>query len=184
MEIRITTKHLLLLLQLLSWIIFIGLCVEAGGIIFNSIYTLAYNLETARDTWPGVDLSGLLAFDKGYYITVAVLMSIVAVMKALLFYLIVRLFHNKKLDLSQPFNNELKRLVSNIGYLALGIGFFSYWGVNYTKWLGDKGFSIPDIQRIGFGGADVWLFMGVILLVVALIFKRGIEIQSENDLTV
>ena len=33
-------------------------------------------------------------------------------------------------------------------------------------------------------GADVWLFMGVILIIFAMIFKKGIEIQSENDLTV
>jgi hypothetical protein len=34
------------------------------------------------------------------------------------------------------------------------------------------------------GGADVWLFMGVILYIIAQIFKRGIEIQAENELTV
>jgi lipoprotein signal peptidase len=34
------------------------------------------------------------------------------------------------------------------------------------------------IQDLQFDGADVWLFMGVILLVVAMIFKKGIEIQS------
>ena len=33
-------------------------------------------------------------------------------------------------------------------------------------------------------GADIWLFMGVTLLVIAQIFKRGIEIQDEHELTV
>jgi hypothetical protein len=33
-------------------------------------------------------------------------------------------------------------------------------------------------------GADVWLFMGVTLFVIAQIFRRGIEIQTENELTV
>jgi len=33
-------------------------------------------------------------------------------------------------------------------------------------------------------GADVWLFMGIVLLIIAFIFKKGIEIQSENDLTI
>jgi len=43
---------------------------------------------------------------------------------------------------------------------------------------------MPEIQYLRLGGADVWLFMGVILFVLAQIFKRGIEIQTENELTV
>jgi len=43
---------------------------------------------------------------------------------------------------------------------------------------------MPDTQHLHLGGADVWLFMGVILFVIAQIFKRGIEIQRENELTV
>ena len=43
---------------------------------------------------------------------------------------------------------------------------------------------MPGIQYLGLGGADVWLFMCVTLYVIAQIFKRGIEIQSENELTV
>lgn len=43
---------------------------------------------------------------------------------------------------------------------------------------------MPDVRQLSFGGADVWLFMGVTLLVIAYMFKRGIEIQSENELTI
>jgi hypothetical protein len=43
---------------------------------------------------------------------------------------------------------------------------------------------MPDIEHLRLGGADVWLFMGVTLFVIGHIFKRGIEIQSENELTV
>jgi hypothetical protein len=68
--------------------------------------------------------------------------------------------------------------------LAFAIGFFTGWGVGYTRWLAEKGIPMPDTQNLHLGGADVWLFMGVILFVIALIFKRGIEIQSENELTV
>jgi len=43
---------------------------------------------------------------------------------------------------------------------------------------------MPDTQHLRLGGADVWLFMSVTLFVIAQIFKRGIEIQTENELTV
>ncbi len=51
-------------------------------------------------------------------------------------------------------------------------------------WLTKQGFEIADLQSLHIGGADVWLFMAVILFVIGQIVKRGIEIQNENDLTI
>lgn len=184
MEIKITTKKILQVLHVLSWIVFIGLCVEAGGIIFNTMYTLFFNPIGAQHFWKQIDFSSLYHHDKGFFITAVVLMSIVAVLEALLFYLIVKILGNKNFDLSQPFNIEMKNFIANLSYLAIGIGLFSYWGTSNTKWLQTKGISMPDIQHLGYGGADVWIFMGVTLFVIAQIFKRGVEIQSENDLTI
>ena len=101
-----------------------------------------------------------------------------------MFYLIVKILYDKKLNLLHPFNNDLKRFVANMSYLAMGIALFSYWGAKHNHWFLEKGISMPDDNSMGFGGADVWLFMGIILLVIAQIFKRGIEIQSENELTI
>ncbi|MHC1702503.1 MAG: DUF2975 domain-containing protein [Tenuifilaceae bacterium] len=184
MEIKTTTKQMLNVLHIVAWIIFIGLCVNAGGILFNAFYTLVINPIAANNFWGKIDLSSLINFDKGYFVTVALLMSIVTIMKAILFYLIVKILHDKKLNLLQPFNIEMKRFISNMSYLALGIGLFSYSGANYSKWFVTQGVTMPDAQSLEFGGADVWLFMGTTLLIIAQIFKRGIEIQTENELTV
>ena len=86
--------------------------------------------------------------------------------------------------MSQHFNQEFGRFIFQVSYLSLGIGLFSNWGVNYTGWLVGQGVEMPDIRHLRLGGADVWLFMGVTLFVIANIFKRGIEIQSENELTI
>ncbi len=43
---------------------------------------------------------------------------------------------------------------------------------------------VPELNKLEIGGADVWIFMGIILFVIAQFFKRGLEIQSENDLTI
>lgn len=184
MEIRITTKQILWVLYILAWIIFVGLCMEAGGILFNAFYTLFIKPVGAQFFWNKMDLSGLYAADKGYFITIATLMSIVAILKAILFYIIIRAIHHRKLDFKQPFNKSLPRFISSLAWLAIGIGLFSSWGANQSKWLMGKGISIPDIQKMGFGGADVWFFMGVVLIVIAQICKRGVEIQTENDLTI
>jgi hypothetical protein len=184
MEIKITTKQILILLHVISWIIFVGVSIDAGGIIVSTIRSLAFNPDAAKDFWQGVDLSHLLQYDRGQFIVQASLMAIVAMLKATLFYQIVMLLYNKKLDMSQPFNADLMRFMSLTVYLAAAIGFFSIWASRYVQWLAKQGVSMPDVERMHVGGADVWLFMGVVLLVISQIFKRGAEMQSENELTV
>ncbi len=184
MEIKIGTQQILKILNVLSWIIFIGLCIEAGGIIFNAIFTQMVNPEAAKHFWKEIDLSGLYKYDSGYFLVITLLISIVLVMKAIMFYQIVRVLHNKKLNFSLPFNSYIARFISTLAYLALGIGLFSFWGVKYTQWLVDQGVTMPDVRYLRLGGADVWLFMCVVLFVIAQIVKRGIELQEENDLTI
>ena len=185
MEIKITTNQILKVLQILSWIIFIGLCIEAGGIAVNTIITLFINPAGVENFWEGADyLSSLYKFDHGYFFVITLTMTIVAVLKAILFYLIVQLFTEKKLRISQPFSSELSRFMINQAYLALGIGLFSHSGSEYSAWLTKQGVKSADLQSLHMEGGDVWLFMAVILFVIVQIVKKGIEIQNENDLTI
>jgi hypothetical protein len=178
-----STKQILKVLYIISWIIFVGICVEAGGFIVNAFFALRGPVDI-KYLWHEVDLSALYQYDHGYFFVEMLFMSIVAVVKAWLFYLIIKILHDKKLNMSQPFNKEMGRFIFTVSYIALLIGLFSLWGVKYTEWLTLKGIKMPGIQCLHFGGADVWLFMCVVLFVMAQIFKRGIEIQTENELTV
>jgi len=184
MEINISTKQMLQILYVVSLVVFIGVATEAGGFIVNMFTALLLHPTGANKFWQEVDLSALYQYDHGYFFVITLLMSIVAVMRAVLFYLIVKILHDNKLNMSQPFNKEMGKFIFNVSYLALGIGMFSWWGVKYTAWMVTQGVEMPEIQHLRFGGADVWLFMGVTLYVIAQIFKRGIEIQEENELTV
>lgn len=178
------TDFFLKALHVISWIIFIGLCIVAGGLITNAIATLMLNPAGAERFWKEVDLTSLYEFNQSYFITITSIMIIVAVMKAVMFYLIVKLFYDKKLNLSEPFNEMVGGFISNMGYLSLGIGLFSSWGAKTTQWLVSQKVVMPDLENMHLGGGDVWLFMSVILLVIAQIFKKGIEIQNENELTI
>jgi len=185
MEIKITTDQVLKVLQILSWIIFIGLCVEAGGIAVNTFITLFINPSGVGNFWKGADyLSSLHAFDRGNFMVITLIMNIVAVLKAIMFHLIVKLFTEKKLNISQPFSKELRHFILNLSYLALGIGLFSHSGSEYSVWLAQQGSPKADLQALDLAGSDVWLFMAVVLFVIVQIIKRGIEIQKENELTI
>jgi hypothetical protein len=181
---KTSSNTVLKILYVLSWIIFIGVCIEAGGSIFSAFYTLVINPVNAATFWVGNDLSGLYKHDPGHFFVETLLISISSVMKAIMFYLVIKILHDKKLSMSQPFSKEVRDFILNVSYLAFGIGLFTSAGANYTEWLVTQGVNMPDTQHLRLGGADVWLFMSVTLFVIAQIFKRGIEIQSENELTV
>jgi hypothetical protein len=184
MEIRITSKQVLGILAILSWIIFLGLCIQACGLIFNGYITLTVTPAAAQRFWREVDLSALHEYDRVYFIILISYMSLVTILKAWMFYLIIAILQNKKFNFAQPFNNEVKKFISRVATLAFFIGLLSSQGGKVTDYLLTQGVQLPDIRQLEITGADVWLFMAVILFVIAQIFKRGIEIQTENDLTV
>ena len=180
------TDFFLKTLHVIAWVIFIGLCIESGGLIVNAFISLFINPLASSKFWGGINLYPLYQFNLSYFVTIVALLIIISILKSILFYMIVNLFHKKKLNLSAPFNETLGKYIFRLSYVVFTIGLFNYWGNHFVRWLSFKinDGSSPSIQNIKFESADVWLFMGVILTIFALIFKKGIELQSENDLTV
>ena len=181
---KLNTTQILRILHALSWILFIGLCIQAGGFIFNTFYTLVINPVDAGHFWTGVDFSSLYHYSHGHFLAEASLMCLVTIGKAYLFYLIVKMLSSKNWSISQPFSKELGQFIFKMAKTVLLIGVLSGVGIEYTITLMRRGVTTPGIDALRFGGADIWLFMGMALLVIAQIFKRGIELQTENELTV
>lgn len=184
MEIKITTTMMLKILYILSWVIFVGLCIDAGGFLSNTIYTLAVNSDLASHFWNKLDFSDLYNYDSGQFFAVTTYINIVAILKCILFYSIIKVLHDKHLNMKQPFNRAIGRFISMMAYITLAIGLFSSWGKNYVHWLETKNIKIPDVEFLKIDGDGVWFFMGIVLLVIAQIFKKGIELQEENELTI
>lgn len=178
------TDYVKMALLGISWLIFVGVSIEAAGFIVNTVITVFYEPPLGYVYWSGLDLSAAYRHHQGQFVTLAATIAIAAVLKAIMFYIIVALLHNKKWSLDRPFQEHAVRSIELIAYLALGIGFFSFWGSKVQANFASQGVPVLSLQQLRIGGADVWLFMGVILLVIARIFKRGVDIQLENDLTV
>jgi len=184
MEIKISSKQILKVLNILSWIIFIGLCVRTGAYIFNMIFLLSVNPFGSNYFWDGADLSGLHAYDKGYFMIITLLMIIVSLFKSLMFYCIIKILHHNKLNMEKPFNTEVCSFIFKLSYVSLAIGLFSSWAADYSEWLGNKGVLMPSLLSMHVDGAGAWWFIAIILFVIGHIFKRGIQIQTENELTI
>jgi hypothetical protein len=172
------------LLQLASWILFIGLAIDAGGYLSNTLYTLLVNPACAAGFWGYLDISPLYNDNFTFFCCFAFLLVVISLLKTVLFYHTVKVFHEKKVNLSKPFNETLTTYLFRFAFIALSIGLCCYAGKSFSAWLTNQGVAMPPLEAVKMGGSDVWLFMGITLLVVAQLFKKGIEIQTENDLTV
>lgn len=184
MEIKIGSYQIMKALEILSWIIFVGLCIEAGGILFNTFYTLFYNSINTKSFWNGIDLQNLYNFDKGYFFVILSLMGIVSILKCIMFYIIVKVFTYKKLNLSHPFNKHLSQLILNLSIIGFGVGIFCSMAKKHRIHLIKQGVELPDLETLNLEGSGIWFFMSVILFIIVQIVKKGIEIQEEHDLTI
>lgn len=140
--------------------------------------SLFVNKVAAQDLYLGMDLSEIYNYGTQEYLYVMSFIIVIAVLKAYLFYLVITIF--SKINIEQPFSLMVTNLLTKISHIALIIGSLGYIANRYAKWLFNKGISA---SRLNFESSE-FLFIAGILLVIALIFKRGIEIQQENDLTI
>ena len=167
-------------LNILSWIIFIGLCIESGALIFNFTYAL-FKPIAAHNIYKGLDLSEI--YEKQFYHFVGVMSFIVVLstLKAYLFYLVVQIF--MKLNFVKPFSAEIAKLIEKISIETFSIAIVSAIAHQYTMRLMQSGYEIGHADMY-WSDTAAFLMMAAIVYVIAQIFKKGIDLQNENDLTV
>ena len=174
------TQPKFMLVTVLIWIIFIGLCIKAGTLLFLFGYSI-FKPIVSQNLTEGVNLYELQTQHFWYYVGTLSLLLYVAYLKAMIFYLMIKVF--LKINLIHPFSVEISNLISKIGATAIQIGIVIIITNSYVSWIG-KRFE-GDIPVGGFLGSFIeYLFMGALVLAIAQVFKRGVEIQSENELTV
>jgi hypothetical protein len=167
-------------LHIVAWVIFVGLCIEAGGLIVNFIFSL-YKPEIVQNLYQKLDLSQMYNLNKWVFFGVYGFILVIVILKAHLFYIVILLI--SKLNLLKPFNNDVADRIKNISYYTLSIGLISYMAQQITKSLPHYGFEIDTLNQF-WADSQAWILMAAVIYVIAAIFIRGIEIQNENDLTV
>lgn len=175
------TKRNFKILNILTWVIFIGICIKTGTLIFTLLFSLFINPIAAQDLHLGLNLYGLMEYDLWSYIVMVVLIIIIWALKAFLFYWIIKIFPKAKDN--HPFTSEVAGLISKVAYVALGIGMVSILANEYKEWLINKSVELTNLYEYTSGGVE-FLFTAAIVFAIAQVFKRGIEIQSENELTI
>jgi hypothetical protein len=171
------TEQVLGILKVVSWIIFIGLCIKTGAIVVSFIISLLSTSDSAADLHRGMNFKELYDYSKWHYLVMVALVITLSGLKAYLFYRVIKII--SRLNINHPFSEYIAGNISKMSGIALQIGITAMITNIYAKWLmkGGPGFTYE-------GGETEYLFLAGILFVIAVIFKRGIELQSENELTI
>ena len=167
-------------LHILSWIIFIGLCVEAGGLIVNFFFSL-YKPEFVPNLYQKLDLTEMYNRSRSAFFGVYSFILIIAILKAILFYTVIMLM--LRMDLSKPFSSFVAKKISQVSYYTLSIGLVSYIARQSAKNLTHKGFVIDNLNQF-WADSQAFVLMGAVIYIIATIFKKGVDLQNENDFTV
>lgn len=176
------TKQILTVLNVVSWVIFIGLCIKTGAIIFTFIYSF-FNPIVAQNLHLGLNLSNLYQVDISIYSYILSCLIILSGLKAYNFFLVVKIFQT--INFHNPFEIRIASLIAKISYISFSIWILTFVINVYIEWLTTNGIEILQVNLQNYlGGGSEFFFLGMIVFIISQIFKRGIELQSENELTV
>ncbi|MBV9962704.1 MAG: DUF2975 domain-containing protein [Parafilimonas sp.] len=173
------TEKILIILRFLALLGAIWYSILCGSQLLTLIASFI-NADWAKHTYQAdLNIFNIREHNTAYYVCAMCLMIAVSALKAIIWYVVFALL--LKLKLQTPFSMEVEKRLEKIAFLLLGVWLFSsfFWKIYVYYLLRDTGIQLPT-ENIG----DEYFFMAGIIYIVSQIFKRGIELQEENQLTV
>ena len=167
-------------LHVIAWIIFVGLCIEAGALLVNFVFSL-FKPEVVHNLYQKLDLSDMYQRSQWAYFSMYSFILVIALLKAYLFYAVIKLV--AKFDLAKPFNSFIAEQITQISYITFSIGLLSYTARQAANNLLHHGYQIDKLNEF-YADSQAYILMAAVIYVVASIVSRGVEIQSENELTI
>lgn len=175
-----TNKYVFWGLHIVTWLIFVGLSIEAGALLVNFFFSL-YNPEFVSHLYQRLDLSEMYKESRLAFFGIYSFILIISILKAWLFYIVIRLMY--KMDLTKPFSSFVAKQILQMSYFTLSIGLLSHIARELTKNLMHHGFVTDSLNQF-WADSQAFILMGAVIYIIATIFKKGVDIQNENDLTV
>ncbi|RFS16915.1 DUF2975 domain-containing protein [Emticicia sp. C21] len=170
------TQSILQVVRIIALIGYIGAIIHGLRIIIP--YIIGFFTETiATDTGTGLD--HLRQPHLFIYISLMALVIAIAIIKIEIWNTLRNII--EKLNLHSPFSMEVASSIQKMSYTILTLGALFLGGDIYLGYIAD---TITGINLTIFKTDYQYLLSAGIVYVIAQIFKRGLELQEENELTV
>ncbi|KAB5488342.1 MULTISPECIES: DUF2975 domain-containing protein [Flagellimonas] len=167
-------------MKIISWIIFIGLSIEAGALVVNFIFSL-FRPEAVQNLYQKLDMSDVYQSSKLTFVGMYGFILTIAILKAVMFYIVIVLA--TKIDLAKPFNHFVSKQIYKICYYTFSIGLLSFIAQGVTKQLEHDGFAMDRLNQFWPDG-EAFILMAAVIYIIAIIFEKGVEYQEELEETV
>ncbi|HEX6225191.1 MAG TPA: DUF2975 domain-containing protein [Chryseolinea sp.] len=172
------TEKVLLVLKVLAWIAMIGYVVQGAGQTISFGLSL-FNPVAAKNIYgTSLYLYDIYLHSLEYFIYIMSLFIVLAAMNGYVWYRIARMLTN--FNLKEPFSRGVARTLEEVGIQLLGIWTVSIIAEQSISWISKN----SGIHLERFHAVNEYLFIAGIVYIISQVFKRGIEIQEENELTV
>ncbi len=174
------TTLILNAMKIISWVVFIALCVKTSTLLIVYVTgefadSVAY--AEAADT---MNTSRILIQNPVYFTATSIGVILIYALKTFMMYQVLQIF--LKINLENPFNHTLATIISRLSGITLAIGLLTMVLVRFSTWLNLRGES--HNLRIFLDKGDEFIFFAGIIFIISLIFKRGMELQTESELTI
>ncbi|NVK51822.1 MAG: DUF2975 domain-containing protein [Flavobacteriaceae bacterium] len=169
------TEKILKIMTFFSWFAFIGLMVKTGAILVTYLLSIK-NPEISKNIYEGLNLYEYRTYSFTQYSFIIGYKIILFAIEAYIAYLVIKLL--QKLNLHKPFNISVQKLMQKISYCI-----FYLWVVAIVHNIHIQIIGKAHNFQIDLFTSD-FVFLSVVIFIFAQIVKRGIDIQSENELTI
>ncbi|MDT0554748.1 DUF2975 domain-containing protein [Patiriisocius hiemis] len=170
-----TTKRILKIMYIITWIIFIGLSLRAVGTVLAYIISFV-NEGAVKDLYKEMNLLVYKQNSITQYTIIVGYRLIQFSIQAYIAFLVTKLLSN--LNIQRPFNTNALKQMQKISYSLL-----SLWAIVVIH-----NFHVGFLEASTGISAKLlsseFVYIVGIVYVFSLLFKRGIELQSESDLTI
>jgi hypothetical protein len=170
------TEQVLKVMTILAWVAFVGFVIEAGAILVSYIVS-CINPEAAKNLYKGLDLYNLSQFNFAYYTLSVCFLVALPIMKSLVSYQVIKTL--SQFNLKNPFTMEVAKRLEEISYTLFKTWLVVMLSNVYTGFL----LKITGTLNGSWLSGEFIAMVGLVY-VISQVFKRGVEIQSENELTV
>ena len=170
------TQQVLAVIKFLVYLSITWYFFKLVGIGLMSLIFLAQG-KPLTDLFFIPDWFNLVETNPGYFTIVFVSIMSISLLNITIWILVLRLL--KRIQLTNPFNKKVIERLERISYLLFSIWILSICAGGFFAWLGENAGELNESQSHG-----PYLFMAGLVFIISQIFKRGVELQNENNLTV
>jgi hypothetical protein len=167
-------------LKIVSWVIFVGLSIEAGGLIVNFVFSLI-RPDLVGNLYQKLDLREMYQANQMAFFGMYSFILAISILKAVLFYVVIVLI--TKINLSKPFDPFVSKQIYKISHHTFSIGLLSIIARQAAKNLQHHGFAVDNLNQFWADG-QAFILMAAVVYVIATIFSKGVEYQEELEETV